>query len=548
MSRRRQRLSRPITVSREPLQLVAKQLDSLWIIQWFLQRLGVTEIIDRACPVANQADLSHGEVIAAMVANRLTSPRPLVHVEEWATKWAVEEVFEIPAHLLNDDRLGRALDAIFPHLETLKGSIAWATIAAFGLDTAVFHWDFTSLSFTGAYDAEDQSDEGPQVTYGHSKGRRPDLKQILLGLAVSADGIPLNPTPADGSAAEISQVVSAMVALKQAARRSDFILVGDTKVISQTNILAACQSGTFFCAPAPSSEKLKDAFRAIPRDEFCPLDHTSEAELRKPEAQRTSYLGVERPWVVEDRKQRTAYPLRRLFVISSEEQAACRKNRQRQMEKAEATLRKVQANLGTRWYDTPEKVRTKVTRALQDARVTFLYRTDIDELNGTPTFHWERDEAAIAAAEKLDGFYVLVTNLPADQYDTAAVLRLYKGQAKVERRFGDFKGPLAVSPLFLKDNCRIAALVFVIYLALLIFCLLERQARQAITDPSGKVRGLYPGGQAVRPTGRNLLSHFKWLTINIASGPAGPVAYPPILSPQQQLVHRLLDIPEPFAT
>lgn len=249
----------------------------------------------------------------------------------------------------------------------------------------------------------------------------------MLGIAVTADGIPFNPTPVDGSTAEISQVVGAMLKLKAAARRSDYILVGDTKVISRKNILAACQSGTFFCAPAPSSAALNEAFRAIPRDEFHQLDYTSERELRKPPEQRTTYLGAERPWVLEDRKHRTAYTLRQLFVISSEEQAACRKNRQRQMEKVEATLRKVQANLGTRWYDTKEKVQAKVTRTLQDARVEHLYQTTFGEMDGTPTFEWERDEAAIAEAEALDGFYVLVTNLPVDQYHASAVLQLYKG-------------------------------------------------------------------------------------------------------------------------
>jgi hypothetical protein len=154
----------------------------------------------------------------------------------------------------------------------------------------------------------------------------------------------------------------------------------------------------------------------------------------------------------------------------------------------------------------------------------------------------------MAAAEALDGFYVLVTNLPADEYDASAVLQLYKGQAKVERRFGDFKGPLAVNPLLLKDNCRIAALVFVVYLALLIFCLIERQARQAVEHPSGKVRGLDRDGKAVRPTGRNLLAPFTWLAINITTTPNGPLIYPPALSPDQQLVHCLLGVREPFAS
>lgn len=514
-----------------------------------MQRLGITELIDRHCPLANQAELSHGEVIAAMVANRLTAPRPLNRIEEWATHWAVEEVLGIPAHLLNDDRLGRALDAIFPHLDTLKGSVAWSAIEAFGIDTAVFHWDFTSFSFEGAYDEADQDVKGPQVTYGHSKAKRPDLKQIMLGLAVSADGgIPLNPTILDGSAAEVSQVAAAMTALKEAARRDNFTLVGDTKLISKKNILAACGAGIHFCAPAPASDDLRIAFGAIERAEFQPLTYISERERQKPPEERTVYLGTERTWTITDPKQKVNHTVRQLFVISSEEQGACRKNRQRQMEKAEAVLRKVQRNLGTHWYDTAEKVRQKVTTTLLERRVSALYRIQIGETEGKPTFTWEVDTAALATAETQDGFYVVVTNLPADQYDASAVLKLYKGQAKVERRFGDFKGPLAVNPLLVKDNRRIAALVFVIYLALLIFCLIERQARKHIEDPSGKVRGLYPGGQAVRPTGRNLLDPLTWLTVSITTTPAGPMIHPPTLSPDQKLVHRLLGVLEPFVS
>jgi transposase len=99
------------------------------------------------------------------------------------------------------------LDAIYPHLETLKGSIGWQAIAEFGIDTAVWHWDFTSLSFHGAF--EDQESDGPQVTYGHSKARRPDLKQVMVGFGVTGDGaIPLHHSTMNGSTAEVSQVVS----------------------------------------------------------------------------------------------------------------------------------------------------------------------------------------------------------------------------------------------------------------------------------------------------------------------------------------------------
>ena len=79
------------------------------------------------------------------------------------------------------------------------------------------------------------------------------------------------------------------------------------------------------------------------------------------------------------------------------------------------------------------------------------------------------------------------------------MLLRYKGQEAVERRYSHLKGPLAVAPLFLKNNRRIAALITVISLALLIFCLIEREARRNL-GPQTKVDGLY-NRQPARPTG-----------------------------------------------
>lgn len=207
------------------------------------------------------------------------------------------------------------------------------------------------------------------------------------------------------------------------------------------------------------------------------------------------------------------------------------------MERAEGDLQKVQRNLGTRWYHTPDQVRERVTRILKERRVSGLYQFEVGGEPGSPTFCWERDEEAIREAEALDGFYVLVTNLPADQYDASAVLNLYKGQHRVERRFGDFKGPLAVNPVLLKSNRRIAALIFVVYLALLVFSLMERQARQGVEDPSGLVRGLVPDNRLARPTGWNLLQPFAWLPLSTVRTEQGLVLYPPQLTSAQRLVH-----------
>ena len=81
-------------------------------------------LADELCPVRPVAPVSHGEVIEALVANRLTAPAPLVQVEAWAAAMAVDEVYGIEPHLLNDDRLGRALDAMAP--QPMRLSARWA--------------------------------------------------------------------------------------------------------------------------------------------------------------------------------------------------------------------------------------------------------------------------------------------------------------------------------------------------------------------------------------------------------------------------------------
>jgi len=122
---------------------VEKLLGALPVVASFCRRLDLEGIIDRACPVREVAILTHGQVIAALVANRLTSPTPLWRVEDWARAWAVEETFGIPPDALNDDRVGRALDAIAPKLDQLVGSVGAQAIAVFGLEVARLHWDMT---------------------------------------------------------------------------------------------------------------------------------------------------------------------------------------------------------------------------------------------------------------------------------------------------------------------------------------------------------------------------------------------------------------------
>ena len=207
------------------------------------------------------------------MANRLTSPAPLVRVEDWARTWAVEEVFGIEAGLLNDDRLARALDAIAPQLETITGTVGARAISEFGIDVSRLHWDMTCMSVHGAYPAEDQDEDFPVISYGHPKDRRIDLKQIQAGLAVSADGgIPLLARVFDGGAAEVSQVVGAMKALRAIADQQEFLIVADSKLVSYPNVTALLAARVGFVAPVPASQVKDEVYAALNLDQAAVVD------------------------------------------------------------------------------------------------------------------------------------------------------------------------------------------------------------------------------------------------------------------------------------
>ena len=526
-----------------PLVQRDKVLGSLPVIAAFCRRLDVRGIVDRACPVRDVAIATHGQVIEALVANRLTSPQPLVHIEDWAREWAVAEVLGVEADALNDDRVGRALDAVAPALAGIVGSIGVNAIAGFGIDVSRIHWDMTSISLFGAYDGIEAGFAEP--SHGHPKDRRFDLKQIQTGIGVTGDGgIPIFHRAFDGRAGEISQVVGAMESLRAMCGPRRFLMVGDSKLISSGNVAALSATGTTFIAPASKAYVNADQLRAAGAMDLVDVDYVAQRDDTKVAGQRGRYRVGEDNWAMPAPKghKGKAVGLRRVFVWSSADAAAATVARANKLARASDDLDSLGRGLGGRHYSSAEKVTARLAVIAAKRRVGDYLRSAVGtDATGIPTLDWHFDQAALDHEAATDGWSCLFTNLDPADAGAAEVLVRYKGQEVVERRYGNFKGPLAVAPIFLKNNRRIEALLSVICLALLIFCLVERQVRHAIA-PEVAMTG-FPGRPRARPTGRLIFEALGRLPLIPATATG-----PPVVPAPTGLAARILELLDVDAT
>lgn len=131
-------------------------LGPLALIHPLLQELGSAGILDQHLPADNQVEFSHGQVLSLLLAARMSQPTALVHVQAWAQKTAAELLWDIPAEKLNDDRLGRSLDAFFSQRHSLRAAVTHAVLQQAERTRQRLHFDTTHLVFYGAYPTSQQ--------------------------------------------------------------------------------------------------------------------------------------------------------------------------------------------------------------------------------------------------------------------------------------------------------------------------------------------------------------------------------------------------------
>jgi transposase len=156
---------------------LVKVLSALPLVVPILETLGLPALVGEHVVGVN--DIDNGTLALVLCLNRLVAPRPLYKVEEWLADTILPEYLAVAAAKLHDDRLGRFLDDLAPHIEPIWQTMCLRAVQSYQVDLSVILYDLTSFYFEGDYA------DNAAVTYGYSRDHRSDTKQRVVGLNVT---------------------------------------------------------------------------------------------------------------------------------------------------------------------------------------------------------------------------------------------------------------------------------------------------------------------------------------------------------------------------
>lgn len=533
--------------------------------------MGLQALLERYVPTPDRRRaVSHAQALGVLLRSILVEREPVYRQQETVHGFAAG-MFGIDAEQmrrLSDDRIGRALDRLFDaDRAALLTEVVVAVGRRFGVAFERLHNDSTSIALCGQYRAAGgrtlRARTAPAITFGFSKDHRPDLKQLLFILTVTAEGVPASFRCADGNTSDSVTHIQTWEALRAVAGRPDFLYVADSKLCAYANMQHIDTAGGRFVTVMPRSRQEDARFRKWIQT------HTPDWELvwERPNARHAD--GPQDCWWVyrPPLSSMEGWPITWVWsTLLTLHQRAARDRRiaaateqldqlHRRLAGARARLRGA-AEIDRRVAEILEQYR--VTRYLKVQRVVRDEHSFKQVRRGRPgpdtayrritrrrfDIEYRVDEDAVAYDRRSDGMYPLLSN---DRHLTAAqVLEAHKGQPTIEKRFEQVKTVHEIAPVFLKNEGRIEALFTLYFFALLAQALIERELRGAMQREGIAELPLYPEQRACRrPTTEQVLRLFSLAQRHRLTQDGEPVqVFDTELTELQRQILALLRIPE----
>lgn len=533
---------------------------SLPVAAAYCRTLDVIGVVNRIVP--SSMELSPGLAVQAMVLDILSGRSPLYREEEF---WEQQDRLlllgkDVDSHIFNDTNLGRALDAIFEAGPTrVSTELGLEAAKKFDLDVSVLSYDTTSTTVWGQYKGSEKNPpvDGPRIVRGHSKDKRPDLKQFMTELLCVESGVPIFSSTLDGNSSDkisnnsmLSRISSLMA--RHGLGAGAFTYVADSSLVTSGNL--TCLSKIPFVSRLPRNFAAcgQAVDRAVASGQWTHIGRLAELPSTRNAAE---YKGYETTVELEGTTWRAvvvhsnAQDKRRQKSIAYELEQSLKKITDMTKPVQKRYFCEKDARAAAQAMSQMETPLHAVKASYQETVVNKRGRPPKEGPRPTNTYYdlaWEvliREDRLQLLREQA-GCFVLLSNIPAtgeNSLDAKALLRTYKGQYGVESDFAFLKDPLVVNDLFLKTPSRIDALGMILVIALLIWRLMERQMRMYLSH-EGKMLPGWDNKPTNRPT--SFMMSTVFYGIQVAHPKRGePILLRPLSDRQMQFLEALgLDV------
>jgi transposase len=407
-----------------------------WLACELWQQLGLDQFWQERLPEGREA-IGWDKVLQLLVINRLIEPGSEFRLHRhWFLSSAMDELLNTDFIVAEKDRLYRCLDRVLEHKRDLFVFLRkkWADL--FHADFEVLLYDLTSTYFEG------EMKQNPKAKRGYSRDGRPDCLQVVIALVVTTDGFPLAYEVMDGNTSDRTTLRDFLKNIEDTYGRAKRVWVMDRGIPTE-EILAEMRSPerqTFYLVGTPRSK-------------------ISQHER----------LWLDRPW----RQVREAVNVKlythenELYVLAKSEGRQQKEIaiRRRRLVRLLLKLRAMRRSLPSR-----DQLLIRIGAAKKEAGSAFgfvkIQLPTKDQDVTRDTFHFQLDKNRLKEAERRDGYYLMRSNLTAE--DPALLWNLYVQLTQIESVFRSLKTDLGIRPIYHQKEDRIDAHIFIAFLA---YCL-----------------------------------------------------------------------------
>lgn len=416
------------------------------------ERLGLDQILSQA-GLSDDAQL----LSQLMTLNRLIAPRSELAMSEWIRRTALADMVQKDFSALNEDRLYRNLDKLYPRRTAIEAQLVERERTLFGLKETIYLYDLTSTYFEG------QALANPKAMRGYSRDKRPDCKQVVVGLVLDSEGFPKAHEVFAGNRPDSTTVAEMLRALeKRTGKVPGATVVVDRGMADSENLAAIRSAGYHYLVAG------QQVGRGLYQEQFEAEENWQEIE-REPSPRNPSQKKV-RVFVKAAQAGEGQQEVIALCWSEGRTQKD-RAIRQKQQGRLELELQKLQRRVKKGRLRDSAKIHQAIGRLKERySRVARYYQ--ISYVAQEAALLWQEDLSAKARAQELDGTYLLKSSRLDLGHEE--MWRTYILLTRVESAFRGMKSPLMERPIFHHLERRVETHIFLCVLAYHLLVCIER--------------------------------------------------------------------------